>query len=176
MRISQVIALCVLSGVVSGLLVAVVGPDVGRRSAHYRSPEPPDATIKSLEPRLDLEELDHSLKVLLEAIERDRAGEGFTPPRPAAPPGGSVDPAQRRELDAESEAVRERALARIDERIETQQRAAAQALEDASRRQTSEDMGRWVDEWLEERDLKRERELISRSRDLAYLRRMAGGD
>ena len=55
-------------------------------------------------------------------------------------------------------------------------RRGAAALEGASRRQTAKDMDRYVNEMLRERDLERQKKLISQSRDIAYLRKMLDAD
>ena len=100
----------------------------------------------------------------------------LTSAQDADPRGGDDRPAESRELDTETEEAREQALARIEELIEAQQQATAQALRDVSQRQTAKDMDRYANEWISERDLKREKKLISQSQDVTYLRKMADAE
>ena len=118
-----------------------------------------------VEIRQEIQELRRSIEHLI-----------LTSAQDADPRGGDDHPAERRELDTETEEAREQALARIEELIEAQQQATAQALRDASQRQTAKDMDRYANEWISERDLKREKKLISQSQDVTYLRKMADAE
>ena len=176
MRTSQAIALCVLSGAACGLLGAVLGADSEEGHASYRVRAARGDAIGLLEIREELQELRRSIDHLMQSVGRGGAGEGSAPTQHAVPRGGDDDLARRRELDTGIEKVWARALVRIDELIEAQQQATAQALRDASHRKTAEGMDRFVSEYMRGRDLEREKKLISRSRDIKYLRKMAAAD
>ena len=176
MRTSQAIALCVLSGAACGLLGAVLGADSVESQASYRVHAARGDAIGLLEIREELQDLRRSIDRLMDSVGRGGAGEGPTPAQHAVPRGGGDDPARRRELDTRTEKDRAQALVRIEELLEAQQQATAQALREASHRKTAKGMDRFVSELMRGRDLEREKKLISQSRDIAYLRKMADAE
>ncbi len=186
MRLSQVIGLCLLSGVGCGFLGAMIGTRLGDNVHPSRSD--PHATA---EVREELRQLRRAINRLVSPGVRGDGDEPAKPPEsdapgPPKPTEPRVDPAKRREnlvrqerariarhklMQAEylkRETLRKRALKRTRERLEAQERA----MLDAAR---ADDLAGLVGAWLQKEDLERATMQIRNSADNRFLSKMAAG-